>query len=74
VLPGQEYQVTGTCTENPDSRNEDDRIVICMGERESTFIISSKTDAATDLSAFGWGLIMAGALYFVIWLVVICLS
>ncbi len=76
VLPEQEYQVTGTCAENPNSRNEDDRVVICLGESESTFIISSKTDAnlATDLSAFGWGLIIAGSLYFVIWLLIICLS
>lgn len=76
VLPGQEYQVTGTCAENPNSTHEDDRVVIGMGERESTFIISSKTDAnlATDLSAFGWGLIIAGSLYFVIWLLIIFLS
>ena len=67
---------TGTCAENPNSKNEDDRVVICMGERESTFIISSKTDAnlTTDLSAFGWGLIIAGSLYFLIWLLIICLS
>lgn len=76
VLPGQQYQVTGTCAENPDSRNADDLIVIRQGERESTFIISSKTGTvlATDLSAFGWGLIMAGSLYFVVWVLIICLS
>ena len=74
VLPGQEYQVIGTCAENPDSRNEDDRIVIRQGDSESTFIISSKTgaDLTTDVSAFGWGLIGAGSLYFLIWLVFIC--
>ena len=74
VLPGQEYQVIGTCAENPDSRNENDRIVICQGQSESTFIISSKTgtDLTTDVSAFGWGLVGAGSLYFLIWLLFIC--
>ncbi len=71
VFPGQEYQVTGTCTENPNSRNEDDRIVICQGEHEAIFVISSKTgsDLAMDKLAIGWGMIILASIWSLVWLI-----
>ena len=39
-----ECVVLGTCTENPDSQSEDDRMLICQGENEKTFLLSTKTE------------------------------
>ena len=36
--------VLGTCAENPDSQGEGDRTLICQGENEKTFLISTKTE------------------------------
>jgi len=36
--------VVGTCAENPDARSEEDRTLICQGENEKTFIISTRTE------------------------------
>ncbi len=41
VLPGEEYQVTGTCVENPDSNGADDRNLICKDDRVRSFAISA---------------------------------
>jgi hypothetical protein len=45
VVPGQEYSITGTCSENADSQDTHDRNLICQGQHEKTFLISAKTDA-----------------------------
>ncbi|HET7206232.1 MAG TPA: hypothetical protein VFI95_06595 [Terriglobales bacterium] len=50
VVPGQEYNLTGTCTENPEAHGPDDRNMICKGQHESTFLISSKTEVETEKS------------------------
>ena len=43
-MPGQTYDVTGTCAENPQPRDEYDRNIIVKGTNEPTFLISSRTD------------------------------
>jgi hypothetical protein len=40
IAPGEPYDVTGTCVENPDCNDENDRNVISKGEKESIFLIS----------------------------------
>lgn len=52
ILPGQEYGVTGTCTENPQPAGTGDRNLITRGNDESTLVISSKTDARMNRSMF----------------------
>ena len=44
ILPGQDYFVSGTCSENRETQDESDRNVILKGENEPTFLISSKPD------------------------------
>jgi hypothetical protein len=44
LVPGQTYDVTGTCAENPQPRDEYDRNIIVKGTNEPTFLISSRTD------------------------------
>jgi hypothetical protein len=44
IVPGQSYDVTGTCAENPHPQDENDRNVICKGQNEPTFLISSRTE------------------------------
>jgi hypothetical protein len=36
--------VVGTCAENPEAKSAEDRTVICHGENEKTFIISTQTE------------------------------
>jgi hypothetical protein len=48
LLPGQMYNITGTCAENPHPRNEDDRNIILKGAHESTFLISSKAEKEVE--------------------------
>ena len=43
ILPGQEYNITGTCGENPKAQDGHDRSIICKGDHEKTFLISSKS-------------------------------
>jgi hypothetical protein len=44
LVPGQTYDITGTCTENPQPRDEYDRNLIVNGTYEPTFLISSRTE------------------------------
>ena len=44
LLPGQTYDITGTCAENPRPRDEHDRNIIVKGANEPTYLISSRTD------------------------------
>ena len=44
LLPGQTYDITGTCAENPNPRDELDRNIILKGTNEPTFLISSRTE------------------------------
>jgi hypothetical protein len=43
VSPGHWYDLTGTCTENPNPRDEHDRNLILKGQNEPTFLISYRT-------------------------------
>ena len=40
IAPGELYDVTGTCIENPTSQDESDLNLICKGKNEPTFLIS----------------------------------
>ena len=44
ILRGREYDVTGTCVENPRPMDEHDRNKIEKGKNEPTFLISSRTE------------------------------
>jgi hypothetical protein len=48
LLPGQTYDVTGTCTENPQPRDEYDRNIIVKGTNEPTFLISFRTEKGVE--------------------------
>lgn len=53
IEPDQEYDVLGTCVENPRPEDDNDRNLITKGEHNGTFLISSKS--AEDLkSGMGW--------------------
>jgi len=67
VLPGQEYRVVGTCMENPESKDLNDRNLICRTS-ESIFVISSGAGQAAgkQLRSRAKGYIAVGA---VIWLI-----
>jgi hypothetical protein len=43
LVPGGSYSITGTCTENPSPRDEQDRNMIVKGRNESTYIISYRS-------------------------------
>ena len=63
ILPGQEYHVTGTCVENPDSRDAHDRNMIVRGQNERTFLISWKAEQEVqhDLRKRAVGMVFGGA-------------
>jgi hypothetical protein len=42
LQPGNTYDITGTCAENPNPRDEYDRNIILKGTNEPTFLISSR--------------------------------
>jgi len=44
ILPEHWYDVTGSCTENPSPRDENDRNMIVKGENEPTFVISWRSE------------------------------
>jgi hypothetical protein len=44
LLPGKTYDITGTCAENPNPRDEYDRNIILKGTNEPTFLISSRPE------------------------------
>jgi hypothetical protein len=44
ILPGEEYNVTGTCAENPSPCDDQDRCVILKGQNEKTFLVSWETE------------------------------
>ena len=71
ILPGQEYHVTGTCVENPDSRDAHDRNMIVLGKNEKTFLISWKAEQEVQqgLRKRALGMVFGGAA-----LAVVCLA
>ena len=48
LLPGQSYDITGTCAENPNPRDEHDRNMILKGTNEPTFLISSRSEKEVE--------------------------
>jgi hypothetical protein len=69
ILAGREYNVLGTCVENPNATDEHDRKVIMRGPKERNFIISSRAEPELEkrtlwttfiLLALGGGLMVAG--------------
>ncbi len=48
VLPEHWYDVTGTCVENPEPKDEHDRNMIVKGENEPTFLISWRSEAEIE--------------------------
>jgi len=49
ILPDHEYDITGTCTENPGAKDENDRNLIRKGRNEPTYLISGL--AGPDVNA-----------------------
>ena len=48
ILPDHWYDVTGTCTENPSSKDESDRNMITKGRNEPTFVISWRNEKGIE--------------------------
>ena len=48
ILPNQQYDVLGTCVENPRRQDENDRRLITKGQNERTYLISSKSEQALE--------------------------
>jgi hypothetical protein len=71
VVPDRWYDLTGTCTENPQPRGEDDRNLIVKGENEPTFLISWRTEKEIEghLRRRAWLYALGGGA-----LAVICLA
>ncbi len=71
VLPGKNYDITGTCAENPHPRDEHDRNILLKGTNEPTFLISSRT--GTEVQSYLWKrsmwMVLGGAA-----LAVVCLA
>ena len=44
IIPEHWYDVTGTCTENPNPQDEHDRNMIVKGQNEPTFLISWRSE------------------------------
>jgi len=61
VLPGEEYNITGTCMEN--TADGEDRCFIGQGQNEKTFLISCKTDVDSRLRLrrSALGMVLGGA-------------
>jgi hypothetical protein len=73
IVPDQEYDVTGTCVENPGAKDEHDRNLIKKGTNEPTFVISYRTEVAieSELRNRAVKYIFGGALVSVICLAVL---
>ena len=48
LVPDQTYEVTGTCVENPNPKDEHDRNMIVKGQSEPTFLISYRTEKQVE--------------------------
>jgi hypothetical protein len=48
LVPDQTYEVTGTCVENPNPKDEHDRNMIVKGQNEPTFLISYRTERQVE--------------------------
>jgi hypothetical protein len=74
IQPGHWYDVTGTCTENPLSKDDRDRNLISKGVNEPTFLISWRTAKDVEkilrnraaLMIFGGGALAVACLGFLL--------
>lgn len=48
IVPGNEYDVTGTCVQNPNSLDESCQNMISKGKEEPTFLISSRSERTLE--------------------------
>jgi hypothetical protein len=48
IVPDREYDISGTCVENPEAKNESDRNLIRKGKNEPTYLISAMTAPAVN--------------------------
>lgn len=48
IVPGHEYDITGTCAENPGAKDVHDRNLILKGPNEPTFLISAASQRQTE--------------------------
>ena len=71
IKPDHEYDVLGTCVENPRPQDEYDRNMIVKGSNEKVFLISSKTEKQVEsgLRTRAVKMILGGAA-----LAVVCLA
>lgn len=53
IKPGEEYDVLGTCVQNPRPLDENDRNLITKGKNNHTFLISSKSAEQLE-KGMGW--------------------
>lgn len=71
LRPGQLYDISGTCAENPHPRDQFDRNIILKGNNEPTFLISCKSEkelASSLRKRVAW-MVLGGAA-----LAVVCLA
>ncbi len=73
VLPGQEYDVTGSCMPNPAPKDAHDNNLIAKGQNEKTFLISWKSaeQARAALGKRSAGMIFGGAALAIVCLVLL---
>jgi len=75
ICPGQECFISGTCTENPEPKDERDRNLIRKGQTEPTFLISSQPERQASNKVrtgsvklvFGGGALTLGCLALLLW-------
>jgi hypothetical protein len=48
IIPGEHYDVAGTCVENPQPKHDGDRHLIRQGTNETTFVISRREKRAME--------------------------
>ena len=74
IVPGYEYDITGTCVENPQPHDANDRNLIVKGENEPTFLISWRSEKELEgslrshamLHVFGGGALCVACLAFLL--------
>ena len=74
IVPGFQYDITGSCVENPQPRDTNDRNLIVKGENEPTFLISWRSEKELEgslrsramLHVFGGGALSVACLAFLL--------
>jgi hypothetical protein len=76
ILPDFEYEVTGTCAENPQPQGDFDRKIIMKGKNDPTFLISYGNEEIVEgellrqakLHVFGGGALSVASLGVLVWM------